>query len=85
MTYNKLIKGNQLSQKTRQEVLRAYIYRWTSENDRRASAYATLSTPTIPLQTDEEWLAEHAFYVNKDGSLSRNHSHAEPAFLADKP
>ena len=39
--------------------------------------------PTIPLQTDTEWLAEHAFYINKDGSVSARHRHAEPYYLAD--
>ena len=34
-------------------------------------------------QDDETWLREHAFYVRKDGRLSRAHRYAEPACLAD--
>lgn len=32
-------------------------------------------------QTDAEWIAEHAFYVKRDGTLARRH--AEPATLAE--
>lgn len=78
-----LVKGNNLNPKTRAEVLRAFIYRWTTGNQRRAEAWKGLDTPTIPLQSDEQWLAEHAFHVNKDGRLAANRHHAEPAFLAD--
>ena len=41
------------------------------------------SHPTIPLQTDTEWLADRAFYINKDGSVSARYRHAEPYYLAD--
>ena len=41
------------------------------------------SHPTIPLQTDEQWLAEHAFYINKDGSFDQRRTHAKPHYLAD--
>lgn len=37
--------------------------------------------PTIPLQTDAEWLADHAFYINNDGSLSDRYRYCEPVFM----
>jgi hypothetical protein len=36
-----------------------------------------------PLVSDEQWLREHAFAVNKDGTLSEKQSYAEPAFMAE--
>lgn len=49
-------------------------------NDKSANGH---THPTIPLQTDEQWLAEHAFYVNKDGSFDRRRTHAQPSCLVD--
>jgi hypothetical protein len=37
----------------------------------------------VPLVSDAEWLAAHAFYVTRDGRLSSRHNHAEPAYLAE--
>jgi hypothetical protein len=37
--------------------------------------------PTIPLQTDDEWLKEHAFYFTNAEKLLPN-MHAQPAYLA---
>lgn len=37
--------------------------------------------PTIPLQTDSEWIREHAFYFTNDGRLMARRS-AEPIYLA---
>jgi hypothetical protein len=39
--------------------------------------------PTIPLETDEQWLATHSFHVTKDGQLSRRQHHAEPGYMAE--
>ena len=79
------VKGDKLSAKVKQEILNAYIYRWTKENHARAKAiYENLgSIPTIPLISDAEWLATHAFKVNKDGTLTKSVRHAEPHYLAD--
>lgn len=64
-----LIKGTNLNTRQRQQVLGAFIYRWTTGNERREEVYKTVSSsPTIPLQTDEQWLAEHAFHFLKNGS-----------------
>jgi hypothetical protein len=39
--------------------------------------------PTMPLQTDAQWLKEHAFHVTKDMSrLMHNRRHAEPSYMA---
>lgn len=41
--------------------------------------------PTMPLQSDDDWLKGHAFYFVADGSrLSARYSHAEPAYMADE-
>ena len=40
--------------------------------------------PTIPLQTDAEWLHEHAFYFTNAGKLQPRR-HAVPAYLAPEP
>ncbi len=40
--------------------------------------------PTIPLITDAEWLATHAFHITKDGRFSEKHNHAEPGYMADE-
>jgi hypothetical protein len=37
--------------------------------------------PTIPLQTDDQWLREHAFYFTNRGKLLPN-KHAQPSYLA---
>jgi hypothetical protein len=80
MTMAKLVRGDQLTQSTRQEVLRVFVYRLTTENGypKRNPTGARVSAIS-----DAEWIAYHAFYVNKDGTLSRKHNHAEPAYLAE--
>jgi hypothetical protein len=37
----------------------------------------------VSLVSDAQWLADHAFYVNKDGTLSERYNHCEPAYMAD--
>ena len=83
----KLVRGDQLTPAARTAVLRAFFYRWTSDNPRRAEVYAPLTAlghqpPTAPLVSDEEWLREHSFWIKKDGTLSTSRRYAEPAFLA---
>ena len=39
--------------------------------------------PVIALQTDEEWLREHAFWVKKNGEMSVQRTHAEPAYMTE--
>lgn len=82
-----LIRGDKLNDNQRRYVLNAYIYRWTTGNTRREEVYhnaAECQKPSIPLQTDDKWLKEHAFHFTKDGMrLMANRRWAAPAFLAD--
>jgi len=99
---NPLVRGDKLPHNLRMEVRNRFIYRWTSDNDRRAEVYGLCPHcktrggkpsetniacrqvhPTIPLQTDEQWLKTHAFHVTKAGRLSERHNHAEPGYMAD--
>lgn len=103
-----LIKGLDLTREQRAQVLAAFLYRWTSDNKRRAEVYKLCPVcnvaggradapdqsytapvecrqhhPTVPLITDAEWLAQHAFYFTKAGRLAANRRFCEPAYLAD--
>ena len=90
-----LIRGDKLNFAQRRQVLSTYVYRWTIGNGQLRSAYkcphcdlkkidfdrveCRQHHPTIKLVTDDEWLAQHAFYFVKDGSrLMVNRKHAEP-------
>jgi len=73
-----LINGDNLTQTQKDEVLRAFIYRWTTENPQRESLYRNLSRPTVALQSDAEWLKNYSFWFLNDGSrLAANRHHAE--------
>ena len=80
----RLVTGINLNARCRAEVLSAYGYRWTVENERRAREWYRTGghePPTCELVTDARWLQDHAFYVVPD-RLSLNRRHAEPAYLA---
>jgi len=84
----RLIKGNELQPNTMKEVLASYVYRLTRENIlRRPHLFRGWMNGNAPYNlqwtTDDRWLAQHAFYVNKDGQLSRKHRHCEPAFMVE--
>lgn len=64
----RLIKGDALSSDLRRQVLARYVMRHHS---------------AIWQNSDEVWLAQHAFYVTKDGRLDERYRHCEPAYLAD--
>ena len=76
----KLIKGDQLSNEARKQVLSQFVYRLTTENNYPRRNPCGARDPAI---SDSQWLAKHAFYVRKDGRLARNRHHAEPSFMAD--
>lgn len=79
-----LIKGKDLTGRQREQVLGAYIYRWTTGNSRRLQMWRGLMQPTIPLISDDEWIRDHAFHFVLNGSrLTANHRHAELACMAD--
>ena len=83
---NPLVRGDKLTPAARAEVLRAFIYRWTKDNERRESVRRGISgKPTIPLISDAQWLREHAFMVTKSGELSRSHRYAEPHYMTANP
>ena len=82
-----LIKGKNLNKRQREEVLNAFGYRWTLENETRArkwhKGFNNATLPTMPLQTDEQWLNEHAFHFVRDGSrMMLNRHTAEPHWMA---
>jgi hypothetical protein len=81
----KLITGADLTPTQTEQVLSAFLYRWTTGNSARERVWANISgKPTIPLITDHQWLNEHAFWFINDGSrLALNRKHAEPHYLAD--
>jgi hypothetical protein len=84
---NPLLKGDKLNSSQRQQVLSAFGYRWTKENETRARSWYKSSgfhPPMTALQTDDQWLKEHAFHFTKDGSrLAGNRKYAEPSFMAE--
>lgn len=64
-----LIKGSNLTGRQISHVLSQFMLRWTIENERRITAWAGASgKPTTELQSDAEWLANHAFWFINDGS-----------------
>ena len=81
-----LIRGEDLSFQQRRLVLAAFSYRWTHENPNRRHVWSRVQAgpPSLPLQTDSQWLREHAFYFVRDGSrLSHRHHFCVPHYLAD--
>jgi len=80
---NPVIRGDKLPRHLQEEVLRTFIYRWTTDNTQREHAWRNLEKPRIPLITDAQWLREHAFHVTKAGKLDVRHAHAEPHYMAD--
>lgn len=78
-----LIKGEHLTRAQRDEVKRAFIYRWNKDNPMRQVVYSRIDKPKIPLQSDEQWIKEHAFHFVKDGSrLMFNRRFCVPAYMA---
>ena len=67
----KLVKGSDLSDKARRDVLDSFIYRYHAIG--KGKQYPTTN----------EWINDHAFYIRKDGCLAQIPKHCEPVFLAD--
>lgn len=79
-----LIKGRNLTPQQRKQVTQAFLYRWTYDNPHRRRCWSGRSKPTIPLISDDQWIAEHAFHFTADGSrLCHRPKHCEPAYMAD--
>ena len=71
-----LIRGDRLPAATRQEIFRAWLYRYTVENPRRHLCGATRT----PIPTDAEWLRSYCFYVTRTGRLDARVNRAEPCY-----
>lgn len=95
----KLVRGDQLTPEMLQQVQNAFPYRWTSENPHRTARPCDAcdinepfvggsaeghNHPTIPLQTDDQWIREHSFHFTNDGRLMARRN-AEPVYLAGEP
>ena len=67
-----LIRGVDLTERQRQQVLAAFIYRHTGIG------------PDKHYPDERAWLVDHAFHFVKDGSrLAANRRFAEPHYMAD--
>lgn len=76
-----LVKGEDLTPAQRAQVLEAYIYRWTNENEGVESRFPGGQGPTMDKQSDEDWIKEHAFRFTNDGRLMGS---AQPVYLASR-
>lgn len=68
------VKGRDLDAMERATVLAGHPYRWTVENEPKARPLFDPhgGPPTEePQDSDEEWLANHAFWFNSDGRLTK--------------
>jgi hypothetical protein len=75
-------RGTDLSNQARHDVLNAYGYRWTVENETRARAwYKDHKSPTGPPVTDEQWLAGYEFLVRANGQLDQRAQSCRPYYL----
>lgn len=70
---------------TRENTQRAQVYkcalcdiRTPYENSKSANGH---THPTIPLISDEQWLAETAFWFTSKGHLDAHRTHSEPAYM----
>ena len=78
----KLIKGDRLTDAQRRQVLAAFIYRLTFENQREHPAQVKRAGGKVTM-SDDQWIREHAFRFTKSGRLSGRY--AEPQYMAENP
>lgn len=76
-----LVRGDCLNDAARIDVLAAFVYRWTIENERQARA--AQPDCQLPLVTDAEWLRSHASYITRAGRLALKPARCEPATSTD--
>lgn len=82
----KWIRGDQLNAACKKEALNAFVYRMTEESvERWPKVRRMMETGgwRMPIKTDAEWLAEHAFRVTKAGALARNNKHCVSADMGN--
>lgn len=72
----KLVKGENLTASQIHQVKRAFVHRHTVEHPFRMRA-------DKPVQTDREYINEHAFYIKADGTLAHIPKRCEPVYMAD--
>lgn len=72
----KLVKGTELSEQAKQEVLSAYVYRPTFENPRAVRLGGAI-------MDDATWLGLYCFHITKAGHLAKNCKWAVPAFIVE--
>lgn len=77
-----LVTGDQLPKHLQEDVLRSYIYRWTTENLRQRPFVRALVKAKIKPVSDKQWLYDHAFMVTSTGRLSEQQEYAEPRYMA---
>jgi len=65
------LRGNELNAADRAHVLQMFIYRQTVENNERNPAAVKHAGGSLPLITDEQWLAITDFEVTKAGRLDK--------------
>jgi hypothetical protein len=66
----RLVKGADLTDSQRAEVLDAFVHRRTFEN--RPTLWGKLFYAGVQLPTDEIWLRGHCFAITRSGRLARN-------------
>jgi hypothetical protein len=73
----KLVAGNKLTSAQVSDVKRSFTYRLTTEN-----GYPERNPcgARIPAVSDAQWIEDHAFWVNVDGTLTSRKG-AEPAYM----
>lgn len=76
----KLVKGSDIHPSRHAAILARFVYRLTTENGYPERNPCGATCPAI---SDAQWIAEHAFWLRKDGQLVLNRRYAEPAFMAD--
>jgi hypothetical protein len=80
------VRGSDLTPAAKRQVLGAYGYRWTVENERRAREWFHSSghePPRAALVTDAQWLADHSFAITSRGELSLRDKWAAPHYMAN--
>jgi hypothetical protein len=78
----KLIRGDRLTDAQRRQVLVAFVYRLTYENQKEHPS-AVRQTGGKVQMSDDQWIREHAFRFTKSGRLSGRY--AAPVYMAENP
>lgn len=78
----KLVKGRLLTNVQRQRALLMFVHRYTGQHKPQWVTSGRIGTDSPPMYaTDVDWINDHAFYINKDGTLSLRS--CEPHYIAE--